>query len=128
MPRKQTEEQKAASAERAEAARLKLKAEMEEHAKLRREQNAKDVREKIQTTQLVNTLQGFALGTSKAKLTPARIKAIEMLLDKTLPNLASFKHEVDAKQVVFMIDTNFNGNPENPVPPTGSDGSSVSPE
>jgi len=125
MPRKQTPEEKAASADRAEARRVKLAEEMAEHAQMRRAQNATDTREKIQTTQLVNTLQGFALGTTKVKLTPARIKAIEMLLDKTLPNLASFKHEVDAKQVVFMIDTNFNGNPEDSVPPARSGSSGV---
>jgi len=40
-------------------------------------------------------------------MTATRLKAVEMLLDKTLPNLASIKHETDAKQVTFMIGSNF---------------------
>lgn len=86
-----------------------------------REEHAQVVREKIQTTKLVEALESFALGkTEGKKMTPARLKAIEMLLDKTLPNLASVKHEVDAKQVVFMIDTAPpDGNANNPVPSSG---------
>ncbi|MEY5145601.1 MAG: hypothetical protein RL745_970 [Actinomycetota bacterium] len=72
-----------------------------------REEHAQAVRERIQTTQLVERLQKFAMGDAKVKMTPAQIKAMEMLLDKTLPNLASVKHEVDAKQVTFLIDTNI---------------------
>ena len=72
-----------------------------------REEHAVAVREKIQTSKLTEVLEGFALGTSKVKMTAVRLKAIELLLDKTLPNLASVKHEVDAKQVVFMIGTDF---------------------
>lgn len=70
-----------------------------------REEHAQAVREKIQVTQLVNRLEAVALGKEK-KITSVELKAIEMLLDKTLPNLASVKHEVDAKQVSFFIDTN----------------------
>jgi hypothetical protein len=70
-----------------------------------REEHAQAVRERIQTTQLVERLQKFAMGDSKVKMTPAQIKAMEMLLDKTLPNLASVKHETDAKSVVFLINT-----------------------
>ena len=85
-----------------------------------REEHAQAVREKIQVTQLVNTLESFALGKSKAKITPGRLKAIELLLDKTLPNLASVRHEVDAKQVVFMIDTNPPNDPAaDSVPASG---------
>ena len=54
-----------------------------------------------------------------SKMTGTRLKAIEMLLDKTLPNLASVKHEVDAKQVVFLIDTSFDDYTNNSVPTTG---------
>lgn len=85
-----------------------------------REEHATAVREKIQTTKLVDVLEGVALGTSKVKMTPTRLKAIEMLLDKTLPNLASVKHEVDAKQVVFLIDTSIPDGPANDsVPASG---------
>jgi hypothetical protein len=72
-----------------------------------REEHAVAVREKIQVSSLVNTLENFALGKGTTKLTAARIKAIEMLLDKTLPNLASVKHETDAKNVTFLIGSNF---------------------
>lgn len=72
-----------------------------------REEHAVAVREKIQVSHLVNTLENFALGKGTVKLTAARIKAIEMLLDKTLPNLASVKHETDAKSVTFMIGSTF---------------------
>lgn len=84
-----------------------------------REEHAEAVREKIQTTQLLHRLQAYALGDKKVKLTGSELKAIEMLLDKTLPNLASIKHEVEAKQVVFLIDTNSDGNPNNSVPTSG---------
>ena len=60
-----------------------------------RAEHADAVREKIQTTALTNVLQDYALGKSKVKMTSTRLKAIEMLLDKTLPNLASVKHEID---------------------------------
>lgn len=73
-----------------------------------REEHAVAVREKIQVTRLVQVLEDHALGkTSGPKMTATRLKAVEMLLDKTLPNLASIKHETDAKQVTFMIGSNF---------------------
>lgn len=86
-----------------------------------RAEHAEAVREKIQTTELVGVLQGFALGTSKVKMTGARLKAIEMLLDKTVPNLASVKHEVEAKSITFLIDTTFPDEQQQPseVPPAG---------
>jgi hypothetical protein len=48
------------------------------------------VRGKIQTSMLLNRLQGFALSEQNAgDLDGNRIKAIEILLGKVLPNLAS---------------------------------------
>lgn len=44
-------------------------------------------REKIRTSQLVNRLQSFAEG--EVELTRDQIKAIEVLLKKSLPDLAS---------------------------------------
>lgn len=89
--------------------RIRKSAEQEltEYADKRRAVNGELVREKIQTTQLINLLQDFALGKSKAKMTPARLKSIEMLLDKSVPDLAAIKHEVEAKNVTFVIDTEF---------------------
>lgn len=81
--------------------------ELAEYAAKRRSVNGELVREQIQTTQLINTLQDFALGKGKAKLDGSRLKAIEMLLDKSVPDLASIKHEVEAKNVMFVIDTDF---------------------
>ncbi len=46
------------------------------------------VRGKIQTSMLVNRLQDF-INSDKDTLDPNRIRAIEILLAKTLPNLAS---------------------------------------
>lgn len=54
-----------------------------------------DVRLKIKTSQLINRLQGFVLGEADAKtgelieIDPARLKAIEILLRKALPDLSS---------------------------------------
>lgn len=85
----------------------KDKANLEAYADAKKKQHAEIVREKIQTTKLIDELQKFALGTSRAKFTPARLKAIEMLLDKSVPDLAAIKHEVEAQNVVFLIDTEF---------------------
>lgn len=85
-----------------------------------RAEHADAVRENIQTGNLVTLLQGYALGTNKVKMTGQRLKAIEMLLDKTVPNLASIKHEVDAKSVTFLIDTTFDEQQQpNQVPTSG---------
>lgn len=57
-----------------------------------------EVRTKIQTSQLINRLQEHALGD--VELTPTRIKAIEVLLKKTLPDLSA---------------TEITGDPESPL-------------
>lgn len=78
-------------------------------------------REAIQTDRLIDTIQKYAFdekvvcghtkdGKEKLaaiKMTPTRLKAIQLLLDKSLPDLAAIKHEVEAQNVVFMIDTEF---------------------
>lgn len=46
---------------------------------------------KIQTSQLVNRLQSFAFG--EVELTREQIKAIEVLLKKSLPDLSSLSIE-----------------------------------
>ena len=61
--------------------------------------HAKDIRDKIKTTQLINRLQAFALGEAapnstdkedaKLELDSNRMKAIEILLRKSLPDLSS---------------------------------------
>lgn len=54
-----------------------------------------DVRLKIQTSQLVNRLQNFALGKAGVDLDASRLKAIEILLRKSLPDLSSVTLEGD---------------------------------
>jgi hypothetical protein len=44
-----------------------------------------DVRAKIQTSQLINRLTDHALGT--IELSPTQVRAIEILIKKTLPDL-----------------------------------------
>lgn len=68
-----------------------------------RAEHADAVRERISTSKLTDRLQNFVLG--KEKMTAAQIKAAEILLGKTLPSLASVKHEGDPIQVTFNIST-----------------------
>ena len=46
-----------------------------------------DVRAKIQTSQLINRLTDHALGT--VDLSPTQVRAIEILIKKTLPDLSA---------------------------------------
>jgi hypothetical protein len=58
-----------------------------------------DIREKIKTSQLVNRLQDFVLDGVDPKtgnpieIDTARLKAIEILLRKSLPDLSAVAHE-----------------------------------
>ncbi|NDB60304.1 hypothetical protein EB001_17895 [bacterium] len=54
-----------------------------------RKRHQEEIRTKIQTSQLVNVLQNHALGLSENEITPTRMKAIELLLKKSLPDLSS---------------------------------------
>jgi hypothetical protein len=47
-----------------------------------------DVRKKIQTSQLLNVLQDHALN-GESEISPSRMKAIEILLRKSLPDLSA---------------------------------------
>ena len=49
-----------------------------------------DVRRKIQVSQLLNVLQAQAFGESE-DLSPSRMKAIEILLRKALPDLSAIQ-------------------------------------
>ncbi len=49
-----------------------------------------EIRAKIQASQLVNVLQNHALGLSE-ELSPTRMKAIEILLRKSLSDLSSIQ-------------------------------------
>ena len=53
-----------------------------------------DVRAKIQASQLVNVLQNHALGNTE-ELSASRLKAIEILLRKSVPDLSSIQMDGD---------------------------------
>ncbi|CAB4197170.1 hypothetical protein UFOVP1304_44 [uncultured Caudovirales phage] len=87
-----------------------IDANIAEYAGKRRAAHADLVRESIQTTLLVAELHKVAFDKrGAAKYTPVRMKAIEMLLDKSLPDLASIKHEVEPQNITFIIATDFQG-------------------
>ena len=59
-----------------------------------------DVRGKIQASQLVNRLTGHALG--EVELSTTQVKAIEILLRKTVPDLSSVEMTGDAENPVQL--------------------------
>lgn len=63
-----------------------------------------DVRTKIQTSQLINVLQDHAIGKLK-ELAPTRLRSIEILLKKVLPDLSQVQGTGDngEHQVVVKI-------------------------
>jgi hypothetical protein len=63
-----------------------------------------DVRKKIQVSQLLNVLQNHALGLSE-DLSPTRMKAIEILLRKSMPDMASVTISGDQDQPLQHIVT-----------------------
>ena len=63
-----------------------------------------DVRKKIQVSQLLNVLQNHALGETE-ELSPTRMKAIEILLRKSMPDMASVTISGDVDQPLQHIVT-----------------------
>ena len=63
-----------------------------------------DVRKKIQVSQLLNILQNHALGETE-ELSPTRMKAIEILLRKSMPDMASVTISGDSDQPLQHIVT-----------------------
>ena len=63
-----------------------------------------DVRKKIQVSQLLNVLQNHALGITE-DLSPTRMKAIEILLRKSIPDMASVTISGDQDQPLQHIVT-----------------------
>lgn len=49
----------------------------------------------IQTTQLIKRLQNFALGKDDVEIDPPRIKAMEILLRKSLPDLSAVQMDAN---------------------------------
>jgi hypothetical protein len=71
-----------------------------------------EIRTKIQASQLINVLQNHALGTDETEMTATRMKAIELLLKKSVPDLSSIELTGDADaplmiQVITGIDDNY---------------------
>lgn len=85
----------------------KDKAEMAERAAENRKNRIEAVREGIEVAKIVKLLQDHVLGKGRAKMTPARVKLAEMLLNKSMPDLAVDKNTQQAQQVVLNITTNF---------------------
>ena len=61
------------------------------------------VRAKIQASQLINVLQNHALGEGDAQeLSASRLKAIEILLRKSVPDLQSIQHSGDSDNPILQ--------------------------
>lgn len=61
-----------------------------------------DVRKKIQVGQLLETLQNHAL-SGESELSASRLKAIEILLRKSMPDLQAVTHSGDDEQPVRLV-------------------------
>lgn len=61
-----------------------------------------DVRKKIQVGQLLETLQNHAL-SGESELSASRLKAIEILLRKSMPDLQTVTHSGDDEQPVRLV-------------------------
>lgn len=59
-------------------------------------------RKRIQATKLIDRLQDNALGKLKVELSASRLKSIEILLRKTLPDLATVQIVGDENRPVKM--------------------------
>jgi hypothetical protein len=69
-------------------------------ARTLRPRHQEDVRTKIQVSQLINVLEKQALNDDAPDMSASRMKAIEILLRKSLPDLSSIE---------------LTGDPENPI-------------
>lgn len=62
--------------------------------------NIEEARLKIQTTQLINRLHGHGLG--EVELSQTQVRAIEILLRKSIPDLQSISLSGDAENPVAV--------------------------
>jgi len=69
-----------------------------------------NTRLKIQASQLINRLTAHANG--EVELSSTQVRAIEVLLRKTLPDLSDVRMEVDAQPITFQLDLGKPGEPE----------------
>lgn len=61
-----------------------------------------NTRAKIQAAQLINRLTSHACG--ELELSSTQVRAIEVLLRKTLPDLSDVRMEVDSAPITFQLD------------------------
>lgn len=61
-----------------------------------------EVRTRIQTSQLINVLQDHALN-AESEISQSRMKAIEILLKKSLPDLSSVELSGDQDNPVKLV-------------------------
>lgn len=61
-----------------------------------------NTRAKIQAAQLINRLTAHACG--ELELSSTQVRAIEVLLRKTLPDLSDVRMEMDASPITFQLD------------------------
>jgi hypothetical protein len=61
------------------------------------------VRLRIQVSQLINRLQGCAMG--KVEMTPAQMKAAEVLLKKALPDLSQVEQHNTGDTKTYLVQT-----------------------
>lgn len=57
----------------------------------------------IQTSQLINRLQDFALGEKQVEIDASRLKAIEILLRKSLPDLSAVQVSGDEDNPLNVV-------------------------
>lgn len=70
-------------------------------ARTRKVRHDEETRAKIQTSQLVNRLADHALG--KVSLEPTQVKAIEILLRKTMPDLSAIDATLSGEVTNYVL-------------------------
>lgn len=61
-------------------------------------------KEKIQTSMLINRLVSHAKNAEETPLLPTQIKAIEILLRKTIPDLKAVEHSGEMQMQISKIE------------------------
>jgi len=64
--------------------------------------HTEEIRAKIQASQLINVLQKHAL-TGEGEIPPTRLKAIEILLRKSVPDLSAVTVSGDEESPVHVV-------------------------
>lgn len=70
-------------------------------ARIKKIRHDEETRMKIKVAQLINVLQNHAEG--KSEMVPTRVRAIEILLRKVLPDLSDVKVEHNVDGVTFNL-------------------------